>query len=90
MENQDFQKELRNQINEWDADIARLMARADETRPEVRARYLADIGRLKSQKKKVEARLKDLENSQEDMSGGLDITREKQVASVINPLERFR
>ena len=90
MGSQDFQKKLENQISEWGADIDRLMARADETRPEVRSRYLEEIDRLKDQKEQAEARLKELENSQEEMPGGIDVARENRGSAVINPLERFR
>ena len=90
MESQEFQRELENQISEWEADIARLEARADETRPEVRERCLADIDRLKSQKQKIEARLENLESSQEDMAGGVGRVRQSEGAAGINPLERFR
>jgi hypothetical protein len=91
---QDFQRKLENQISEWEADIARLESRADETRPEVRARYLEDIDRLKSQKRKAEARLEehdnDHDNEQSNVPGTFDNSRASQGADAINPLERFR
>lgn len=87
---QDFQRKLENQISEWEADIARLESRADETRPEVRARYLEDIDRLKSQKRKAEARLEEHDNDQGNVPGTFDNTRASQGADAINPLERFR
>ena len=90
MGHQNFQRELENQISEWEADIARLESRADETRPEVRARYREDIDRLKSQKRKAEARLEEHDNDQSNVPGTFDNTRASQGADAINPLERFR
>lgn len=94
MGKQEYEKKLRSHLNEWDAEIDRLQARADAARADVRVKYHEEVNKLRDQKKKVEARLDELEDAQEDawedMKGGIDAAWNNLGNAVNNAVERFK
>ncbi|MCF8467023.1 MAG: hypothetical protein K9G33_06440 [Sneathiella sp.] len=94
MGKKEYEKKLKAQLEEWDADINRLSAKADAVRAEARVKYLDEVDKLRDQKKKAEARLSQFEDAQEgaweDMKTGIDAAWKNLGYAVNNAVERFK
>ena len=90
----EYEKKLKAQLEEWDADINRLRAKANAARAEARVKYLDEVDKLRDQKKQAQARLDELEEAQEDawedMKTGIDAAWKNLGNAVNNAVERFK
>lgn len=94
MGKQEYERKLKAQLTEWEADINRLRAKADAAQAEAKVKYLEEIEELRAQKKKAEARLDELEDASEDawedLKGGIDTAWKNLGNAVSNAVDRFK
>lgn len=57
---------IQNRLNQWDADVEKLMAEADKTGADARIRYQKQIDEIKERQAEAQSRLDDMRKSSED------------------------
>lgn len=87
-------QKLHAKIDEWNADIDKLMAKAQQVEADSRIEYQQQIDALKQQRRKVENLLADLKRSGEgawdDLKTGLDLAFESMNEAVRSAMTRFK
>jgi chromosome segregation ATPase len=73
---EEYQKKLEAQLEEWDAQLDQLRARAQEAQANVREKIESELENLKAQRAAVQAKLDELrnrsENAWEDLRDGVE------------------
>lgn len=71
-----YQKKLQAQLDEWDAEIAKLKAKADKAEAEARIEYYRKVEELRAMQKTASSKLAELkaagDNAWQDLKKGLD------------------
>jgi hypothetical protein len=87
-------QKLHAKIDAWNADIDKLMAKAQQVEADSRIEYQQQIDALKQQRRKVENLLADLKQSGEgawdDLKSGLDLAFESMNEAVRSAMTRFK
>ena len=87
-------QKLHAKIDEWNADIDKLAAKAQEAEADARIEYQEQIDALKGQRREVENKLADLkqsgEGAWEDLRAGLDLAFESMNEAVNSAISRFK
>lgn len=94
MGKREFEAKLRAQLDEWEAEINRLRAKADVAEAKARVKYHEEIEELRVQKREAEARLEELSNSGddawEDMKAGMESAWKNLGDAVNRATARFK
>ena len=71
-----YVQKLKSKLDEWNADIGKLEAKADKAEAEAKIEYHKQIADLRSRRKEVEAKIRELqaagEGAWEDLKQGLE------------------
>jgi uncharacterized coiled-coil DUF342 family protein len=95
MSNRDaYIKKMKAKLDEWNADIAKIEAKAESAQADMEIQYNQKIDELKQQREKATAQLDELQNSRdeawEDIKAGLDNAWESLGNAVNSALSRFK
>ncbi len=87
-------QKLHAKIDEWNADIDKLAAKAQQTEADAKIEYQQQIDALKHQRQEVKNKLADLkqsgEDSWEDLRAGLDLAFESMSEAIRSAMSRFK
>lgn len=95
MSNRDaYIKKMKAKLDGWNADIAKIEAKAESAEADMEIKYNQKIDELKQQREKATAQLDELQNSGdeawEDIKAGLDNAWESLGNAVNSALSRFK
>ena len=62
----EYLEKFKAQLDQWNADLARLEAKAQEAQADARLRYEAEIEELRQRREDARERMKELERASED------------------------
>jgi uncharacterized coiled-coil DUF342 family protein len=89
-----YVQKLHAKIDEWNADIDKLRAKADHLEADSRIEYQKQIEALKNKRNEIENKLADLsrsgEGALEDLKTGIDLAWEAMNEAVKSATARFR
>lgn len=87
-------QKLHAKIDEWNSDIEKLAAKAQQAEADARIEYQEQIAALKRQRRDVENKLADLkqsgEGAWEDLRAGLDLAFDSMSEAVKSAMSRFK
>lgn len=87
-------QKLHAKIDEWNSDIDRLSAKADQVEADARSDYRKQVDILKQKRRDIEEKLKDLNRSGDaawkDLKSGIDMAWEAMNHAVQSATSRFR
>lgn len=87
-------QKLHAKIDEWNADIDKIVAKAQQVEADSKIEYQQQIDGLKRQRREVENKLADLkrsgEDAWEDVQSGLDLALESMNEAISSAMSRFR
>ncbi|MCK8465533.1 coiled coil domain-containing protein [Aliiroseovarius sp. S1339] len=90
---EDYQDKLQAQLDEWNAEIAKLRAKAEEAQAAARVKYLEEVEELRGHQKKAEERLKELAHAQgeawKDMKTGVEAAWDEMGDAMKRAWKRF-
>lgn len=90
---QTYQKKLQAKLDEWQADIDKLRAKAKVAEADAKAKYEEQIEQLKTHREKLESDLKGLQNAQSDawndMKAGVDKAWDDMSKAMQDAWKRF-
>lgn len=88
-----YEKELEARIEEWNAEIAKLRARATKLEAEAQKKYLEEIEDLKARQDAVRQKLHELRASSEgawdDLKAGVQQSYEDMERAIKTAMQRF-
>lgn len=88
-----YVKKMKAKLDEWNADIAKLEAKADGAEADAKIKYNKHIDELQKQRKEAAAKLEELKNSGddawEDIKTGLESSWNSLGNAVKSALSRF-
>jgi len=89
-----FAQKLKAKIDEWNAEIDRLTAKAQQAEAEARMEYLEQVEEIRKHRDEARQRLKKLqeagEGAWEDLKSGAEMAVDSMVQAVKSARERFR
>ena len=89
-----YVQQLHAKIDEWNADIDKLAAKADQVEADSRREYQEQIDRLKHKRREIEGKLTDLKQSGEeawhDFKTGIDLAWDSMNEAVKSAMSRFK
>ena len=84
---------IQARLNEWDAEIEKLTAQADEAGADARIRYQKQVSELKERQKEAQLKLDDMrksgEDAWEDMKAGVENAWMSMEKAVKDATSRF-
>ena len=87
-------KKMKAKLDEWNADIAKIEAKAESAEADLKIKYNQKIDELKQQREKATTQLHELQNSGdeawEDIKAGLDKAWDSLGNAVNSALSRFK
>ena len=87
-------QKLQAKIDEWNADINRLKAKADQVEADSKIEYQKQIQALKSKRDEIEKKVSEIsrsgENAWEDLKAGADLAREAMSEAIKSATSRLR
>ncbi len=87
-------EKLHAKIDEWNADIDKLMAKANQLEADSRMEYKRQAGILKRKREEIERKLNEIKVSGggawEDLKSGMDLAWESMNEAVKSALSRFK
>lgn len=90
----EFIAKLHSKIDEWDAEIDKLSAKAAVVEAESREEYFKQIAELKSKRMQIEEKLKKVQDAGEeawqDLKSGIDLALESMNEAISSALSRFK
>ena len=88
-----YVEKLHAKIDEWNADIDKLIAKANQLEADSRIEYQKQADTLKRKRKEIERKLNELKTSGggawEDLKSGMDLALESMNEAVKSALSRF-
>ena len=89
-----YVQQLHAKIDEWNADIDKLTAKASQVEAESRKEYQQQIDALKRKRKEIEGKLNDLKRSGEeagsDFKTGIDLALDAMNEAIRSAMSRFK
>lgn len=89
-----YQEKMEAQLREWEADIARLRAKADQTKAEAKIEYYQQIEVLRTKKEAAHQKLQELRETSEDaweeLKAGIENAWDDLRHAVTNALAKFK
>lgn len=87
-------QKLHAKIDEWNADIDRLKAKADQVEADSKIEYQKQIEALKNNRDDIEKKISEIsrsgENAWEDLKAGIDLAREAMSEAIKSATSRFK
>lgn len=87
-------QKLHTKIDEWNADINRLKAKADQVEADSKIEYEKQIQALKSKRDEIEKKVSEIsragENAWEDLKAGVDLAWEAMSEAIKSATSRFK
>ena len=87
-------EKLHAKIDEWNADIDRLIAKAEQVEADSRIEYQKQIEVLKSKRDEIEQKVSEIsrsgEQAWEDLKAGADLAREAMSEAIKSATSRLR
>ncbi|GGB43018.1 hypothetical protein GCM10011316_13710 [Roseibium aquae] len=81
-------------LDEWNAEIARMQAKADAAEADAKAEYQKQLDEMREKRDEAEARLTELRNASDsawtDMKAGFDTAWQNVSNAFENAMSRFR
>lgn len=91
---EEFINMLHTKINEWDAEIDKLSAKADQVEAESREEFYAQIAELKSKRSQVEEKLEEARKSGDsafqDLKSGMELAIDSMAEALNSAMSRFK
>ncbi|MBT8364561.1 MAG: hypothetical protein KJP23_07620 [Deltaproteobacteria bacterium] len=91
---EDYVQKLHAKIDEWNADIDRLKAKADQVEADAKIEYQEQIQTLKSKRDEIETKISELsrsgEEAWEDLKAGVDLAWEAMNEAIKSAASRLR
>jgi uncharacterized coiled-coil DUF342 family protein len=91
---EDYVQKLHAKIDEWNADIDRLKAKADQVEVDAKIEYQEQIQTLKSKRDEIETKISELsrsgEKAWEDLKAGVDLAWEAMNEAIKSAASRLR
>ena len=89
-----YVKKMKAKLDEWDADIAKIEAKAEYAEANMKIKYNEKIDELKQQRKEATSKLHELQSAGdeawEDIKTGLDSAWDSLGKAVSSALSRFK
>lgn len=89
-----YEKKLEAKLHEWNADIAKLKARADSAEADIQLEYYKKIEELRSQQDAARKKLEELKESSDDawqdLKVGIDSAWDSLSGSIKSAFSRFK
>lgn len=89
-----YVQQLHAKIDEWNADIEKLTAKANQVEADSRREYQQQIDTLKRKRREIESKLTDLKRSGEeawsDFKTGIDLALDSMNEAVKSAMSRFK
>ncbi|MGD8993187.1 MAG: hypothetical protein PVI00_17145 [Desulfobacterales bacterium] len=89
-----YVQKLHAKIDEWNADIDKLVAKADQLEASSRIEYEKQIEALKNKRNEIKEKISELnrsgEGALEDLKGGIDLALEAMNEAIKSATARFR
>lgn len=89
-----YERKLQAQLDEWDAEIGKLRAKADKAEASVQLEYYKQIEDLRQQQQEAQVKLNELrhstENAWEDMKAGVENAWNSLGEAVKSATARFK
>jgi uncharacterized coiled-coil DUF342 family protein len=87
-------QKLHAKIDEWNADIDRLKAKADQVEADSKIEYQKQLQALKSKRDEIEKKVSEIsrsgENAWEDLKAGADLAWEAMSEAIKSATTRFK
>jgi len=87
-------QKLQAQLREWDAEIDRMKAKADQAEADMRAQYEAQIKEMQGKQQAAWEKLEEMrqasDSAWEDLKAGMEIARDAFGNAVKSALGRFK
>lgn len=87
-------QKLHAKIDEWNADIDRLKAKADQVEADSKIEYQKQVEALKNNRDDIEKKISEIsrsgENAWEDLKAGIDLAREAMSEAIKSATSRFK
>ena len=88
-----YEKKLKAQLDEWQANIDKMRAQAEQASADAQIKYQDQINELRSQRDEMEEKLKELQNSQaaawNDVKAGADKAWDQMTKAMQDAWKRF-
>ncbi|HKK84828.1 MAG TPA: hypothetical protein VJ942_04815 [Roseovarius sp.] len=88
-----YEKKLKAQLDEWQANIDKMRAQAEQASADAQIKYQDQINELRSQRDEMEDKLKELQNSQaaawNDVKAGADKAWDQMTKAMQDAWKRF-
>lgn len=85
-----YQQKLEAKLREWNAEIERMQAKAEQAEADARVRYQSEIRRLEEERARAEAKLEELRQSSDEAWDELKHGMENAWASLEDAMKRAR
>lgn len=89
-----YVQELHTKIDEWNADIDKLKAKADQVEADSRIEYQKQVQALKSKRDDIEKKVSEIsrsgEDAWEDLKAGADLAWEAMSEAIKSSTSRFK
>jgi len=89
-----YVQEMKAKLDEWNAQIDRLSAKADAAQADTKLEYNKQVEALKKQREEALQRLNELQSASEgaweDMRAGMDAAWDKMTSALKNAASRFQ
>lgn len=87
-------QKLHAKINEWNADIDKLKAKADQVEADSKIEYQKQMQALKGKRDEIEKKVSEIsrsgENAWEDLKAGVDLAWEAMSEAIKSATSRFK
>lgn len=87
-------QKLHAKIDEWNADIDKLKAKAGQVEADAKIEYQKQIETLKNKRKEIEKKVSEISRSGEDawqdLKAGIDLAREAMNEAIKSATSRFK
>lgn len=88
-----YEEKLQAQLDEWNAEIEKLKAKADKAEADARIEYYEQIEKLREQQREAQSRLDEFrragEDAWEDLKAGIENARDSLGKAVKTAAARF-
>lgn len=89
-----YQQKMEAQLKQWDAEIAKLRARADEAKAQAKIEYYQQIGQLQKKQESARQKLDEMkragDSAWQDLKAGLELAWQDLGSAVESAVSRFK
>jgi hypothetical protein len=89
-----YQEKMEAQLDRWNAEIAKLQARADEAKAQAKIEYLEQIAQLRQRQDKARRKLDEMkkagDGAWQDLKAGLELAWDDLSSALESAASRFK